>query len=404
MVDLKQIKESFGLWGNDPAWEEALFTAVKLAPSDLPILIYGETGVGKDIIPQVIHKYSLRKNNKYLALNCGGIPESTIDAELFGHEKGAFTGAYEARKGYFEEADGGTLFLDEIAELPLSTQAKLLRVLQNGEYMRMGSSQVRKTNVRIIAATNVNLFTAVAHHKFREDLFYRINSISITIPSLRERKGDIVLLFRGFAFYQADKYGIDMFKISPEAEKFLKDYRWPGNIRQLKSVAEALAALKAGGILTVDDIKAILPKEDATLPVVFGEGGKEGIKPEEKEAIFMMLRRLHDEVEHLKRIVAAQSGNDAGVVLAQPISPQPQEADDEDWQESYDDPQDAPQSAAPQAPQAAAPQATQPDCLDLKKLTDENIRKALERHGGNRKAAAAELGISDRTLYRKLKK
>lgn len=392
MPDLQRIKEQFGVFGTNPLWENALETAVKVAPSDLPVLIYGETGAGKDVFPQIIHKYSNRRTGKFFALNCGGIPESTIDSELFGHEKGAFTGAIEMRKGYFEEANGGTLFLDEIGELPLTTQAKLLRVLQNGEFIRMGSSKTLKTDVRIIAATNKNLERLVAHGKFREDLYYRINSITITIPSLRERKDDIVRLFNGFAYERASLGQIPMFKLSPEAQKFIENYRWPGNVRQLKSVAESLCVLKGGGILTVSDIESILPKENNSVAIYSPETTGDSFTRDEKEAILKMMRHLYEEVESLKKVVSGMQGGEiAPVALTR--RPMPQEEPEEDIQEQFS----APSQPTPE------PEPVHDEDLSIESAEKDRIQRALAKHGGNREAAAAELGISVRTLYRKLK-
>lgn len=380
--ELQRIKNAFDIVGNDAALNRALETAAAVAPTDLTVLITGESGVGKEALPQIIHKMSRRKNAKYLAVNCGAIPPGTINAELFGHEKGSFTGAVGERKGYFEEANGGTLFLDEIGELPKETQALLLRVLQDGEYMKVGSSKVEKTDVRIVAATNVNLINAVQQGKFREDLYYRLCAVQISMPALRERKDDIYLLFRKFTSDFSEKYNICKVSLTHDAIALLRSYRWPGNIRQLKNVAETVTALESKPVspgaerveLTSTDIARYIPDEkDSLLPaaVASSPDSRGGISDEEKRAIAKAIYDLKQEVDRLKSIVESAPA-------AVPQAVMEDKADDAEWQEPLE------------------------EHLSIKKASDDLIERALEKHGGKIKAAAAELGISERTIYRKL--
>lgn len=403
--ELQSLKNKYDIIGNDPALNRALEIAVKVAPIDMTVLVSGESGVGKENIPRIIHQNSPRRRAKYFAINCGAIPEGTVDSELFGHEKGAFTGANEMRKGYFEEADGGTLFLDEVAELPLASQAKLLRVLQDGEFIRVGSSKVLKTDVRVIAATNVNLLHAVAKGKFRADLYYRLETVTINMPALRERPTDINLLFRKFASDFSAKYGICKVTLTEDASIMLRKYRWPGNIRQLKNVAEKISALEsvklsAGSDRCEIDAQTLLqyiPREEPNLlPATVQQ--QEKIEASEREAIFRMLYTLKQEVDQMKEILvnAGLANASAASVAAIPAIPHelPEVQDDVI---RYERPQEAPEE-----------QDLEDECEDevltLKSLGKELIEKALKKHNGNRKAAAAELGISERTLYRKLKK
>ena len=397
--ELQSLKNKYDIVGNDPALNRALEVAIKVAPIDMTVLVSGESGVGKENIPRIIHQNSPRKRAKYFAINCGAIPEGTVDSELFGHEKGAFTGANEMRKGYFEEADGGTLFLDEVAELPLASQAKLLRVLQDGEFIRVGSSKVLKTDVRVIAATNVNLLNAVAKGKFRADLYYRLETVTINMPALRERPGDINLLFRKFASDFSSKYGICKVTLTEDASIMLRKYRWPGNIRQLKNVAEKISALEsvklsAGAdkcVVDVDTLMKYIPREEPNmLPATVQ--AQEKIEASEKEAIVRMLVQLKQEVDYLKEVLAA-----AGLTGARPapaIAAIPQDLSRETVQ--YEEENDAPEE------QELDDRGVEE--MSLKALGQELIEKVLRKHGGHRKAAAAELGISERTLYRKLKK
>ncbi len=409
--ELQSLKNKFDIIGNDPALNRALETATAVAPTDLTVLISGESGVGKENLPKIIHQYSRRRTGKYFAVNCGGIPEGTIDSELFGHEKGSFTGAVEMRKGYFEEADGGTLFLDEVGELPMSSQAKLLRVLQSGEFIRVGSSKVLKTDVRVVAATNVNLLYAVSKGKFREDLYYRLNAVSIFMPPLRERRGDIHLLFRKFASDFSEKYGMGKAMLSEDAVEVLKSYRWPGNIRQLKNVAETVCALEAQRISGKQEITgAILaeyiPKDDPNaLPVKSTHSPEDAIPAGEREAIFRMLYQLRQEVDYLKGVV---SGSPARHQLPQSTADSLEEQVEEqgafspeqpDVQDIYREQREEPHYEQPRE----EPEEQYSEDLSLHKAGEDLIRKALEKYHGNRKLAAAELGISERTLYRKLK-
>ena len=386
--ELQILKNRYDIIGNDPALNRALETAVAIAPTDLTVLIEGESGTGKEVIPQIIHQYSRRKTGRYLAVNCGALPEGTINAELFGHEKGAFTGAVGERKGYFEEANGGTLFLDEIGELPKDTQAMLLRVLQNGEYLKVGSSKVEKTDVRVICATNVNLSYAVATGKFRQDLYFRINSIQIKLPPLRERKSDIYLLFRKFAADFAQKYGSARVTLDLNAISMLSSYRWPGNIRQLKNVAETVSALESrparAGAEKVEigpeALSRYLPDEqDTLLPAQPSPAASQGgMNPDEKNAIFQAILGLKREVEDLKRVV--YNGGVEAVPQQIPIP-------------HIEDPEE-------QIPGELEAEMQQPK--DMKQMRDELIQRALLRHDGNVGLAAKELGISERTIYRKL--
>ncbi len=393
-LELQTLKNKFDIIGNDPALNRALEVAVAVAPTDITVLVSGESGVGKENIPKIIHANSRRRKGKYFAINCGAIPEGTIDSELFGHEKGSFTGANEMRRGYFEEADGGTIFLDEIAELPMASQAKLLRVLQSGEFIRVGSSKVLMTDVRVIAATNVNLAHAVSKGKFREDLYYRLNAVSISMPSLRERPGDINLLFRKFASDFSSKYGICKVTLTEDASIMLRKYRWPGNIRQLKNVAEAVSVMESvrmSGmsdkcIIGIDTLAAYIPKEEPVMLPAKVSSHAESENPAEREAIIRTLLQLKQDVDYLKDVVAkaglTASSNPA---IAAPENTMIPEGD------QYDDPEDQDFGQ------------TADEDMSIKTANQELIGRVLKKHGGNRKAAAAELGISERTLYRKIK-
>ena len=390
--ELQTLKNRYDIIGNDPALNRALETAVAIAPTALTVLIEGESGVGKENIPQIIHQHSRRRTGRYLAVNCGAIPEGTINAELFGHEKGAFTGAVGERKGYFEEANGGTIFLDERGELPKETQAMLLRVLQNGEYMKVGSSKVEKTDVRVICATNVNLSYAVAAGKFRQDLYYRINSIQIVMPPLRERKSDIYLLFRKFAADFAQKYGCSRVTLDLNAISRLSSYRWPGNVRQLKNVAETISAIESHPSrgssdkveLGAEVLSRYLPDEqDSLLPAAPAAGPSGGaFADEDKKMIIKAILDLKQEVDTLKNLVhssaAVASVPPAGSgVMMPPVADEPEEQI-----ASYEEP----------------PQTD----MNMRQMGEELIERALLRHGGKVKEAARELGISERTIYRKL--
>ena len=390
--ELQILKNKYDIIGNDPALNRALEIAVSVAPTDISVLVTGESGVGKENIPRIIHQNSLRRRGKYFAINCGAIPEGTVDSELFGHETGSFTGAVEMRRGYFEEADGGTLFLDEIGELPMATQAKLLRVLQSGEFIRVGSSKVMMTDVRVIAATNVDLLNAVSRGKFRADLYFRLNSVVIKMPALRERPADINLLFRKFASDFSAKYGMAKVALTEDAAILLRKYRWPGNIRQLKNIAEAVSALESSKmspgvdkcVVDADVLSKYIPKEEPNLlPAAVQQQDK--FEAGEREAIIRTLLQLKQEVDYLKEVVeSAGLGRRTSVAIAPPM---PQEEEVE-WQED---------------PEEQVIDDDGPEEMSMKEASFELIEKVLRKHGGNRKAAAAELKISERTLYRKLK-
>lgn len=399
--ELQTLKNKFDIIGNDPALNTALEIAVAVAPTDISVLVTGESGVGKENIPRIIHQYSPRRRGKYFAINCGAIPEGTVDSELFGHEKGSFTGAAEMRKGYFEEAEGGTIFLDEIGELPMATQAKLLRVLQSGEFIRVGSSKVLKTDVRVIAATNVNLMHAVSKGKFRADLFYRLNAVPIIMPALRERPGDIHLLFRKFASDFSAKYGMAKVSLTEDAAILLRKYRWPGNIRQLKNVAETVSALESSKIAPGSDkcvvdastLAKYIPKEEPNLLPAAVAPVQEKFESSEREAIIRTLFQLKQDVDYLKEVVA-----NAGLGRPSVSSIAPPQEDAPQWQQTSQEFDEDPEE---QNYEENASKAVEE--LSIKEANMDLIERVLQKHGGNRKAAAAELGISERTLYRKLK-
>ena len=386
-MELNEIKNRFGIIGNDPRLNSAIDTAVQIAGTNLSVLITGESGVGKEVIPKIIHAFSPRKHNNYIAINCGAIPEGTIESELFGHEKGSFTGANEARKGYFEAADKGTIFLDEVGELPLPTQARLLRVLESGEFIRVGSSKAQKTDVRVIAASNINFMHAVREGKFREDLYYRLNAVPIYIPPLRERKGDIHLLFMKFALDFADKYKMPAVRLEPDARTLLEAYRWPGNIRQLKNVAEQISVLESNRQISAEVLGKYLPADDPNgLPVRNCDSGTAG-NIQDRDIIFKMLFQLREEVDELRAIIGKPDSNVPEIpqVHALPVKLS-----------------DMPDFSIV-VPSADVDPVKEETPLTIHDMNDDMIRRALEKHEGRRKAAAAELGISERTLYRKIK-
>ena len=386
-MELNEIKNRFGIIGNDPRLNSAIDTAVQIAGTNLSVLITGESGVGKEVIPKIIHAFSPRKHNNYIAINCGAIPEGTIESELFGHEKGSFTGANEARKGYFEAADKGTIFLDEVGELPLPTQARLLRVLESGEFIRVGSSKAQKTDVRVIAASNINFMHAVREGKFREDLYYRLNAVPIYIPPLRERKGDIHLLFMKFALDFADKYKMPAVRLEPDARALLEAYRWPGNIRQLKNVAEQISVLESNRQISAEVLGKYLPADDPnSLPVRNCDSGTAG-NIQDRDIIFKMLFQLREEVDELRAIIGKPDSNVPEIpqVHALPVKLS-----------------DMPDFSIV-VPSADVDPVKEETPLTIHDMNDDMIRRALEKHEGRRKAAAAELGISERTLYRKIK-
>lgn len=395
MTDLTSIKNRFGIIGNSEALNRALEVALRVAPTDLSVLVTGESGVGKEFFPQVIHAYSARKHNKYIAVNCGAIPEGTIDSELFGHEKGAFTGAVEARKGYFEEADGGTIFLDEVAELPHSTQVRLLRVLQTGEFIRVGSAKVQKTNVRVVAATNTNLQEAIQAGRFREDLYYRLNTVPILVPPLRERKEDIFLLFRKFAADVAAQYRMPAISLDPEARQMLENYYWRGNIRQLKNVAEQISAIEEARLITPSILTKYLPAQpqsgaSTSMSTALHSGPGDGVSFE-RELLYKVLFDLRADVNDLKRMLTelmqrAERPAEPTKDLAGLLPASAHSIASPDYAESEEVVDEQPSR-----------ELTKADVLR------EQILRALRRNNGRRREAAAELFMSERTLYRKIK-
>ena len=398
-MDLTQIKQRFSIIGNNPELNRAIEVACQVAATDLSVLVTGESGVGKEFIPKIIHDQSTRRFGVYIAVNCGAIPGGTIDSELFGHEKGAFTGATETRKGYFEEANGGTLFLDEVAELPLSTQVRLLRVLQTGEFIRVGSSKVLKTDVRVVAATNINLRNAVADGRFREDLYYRLNTVPIKIPALRERKEDIHLLFRKFALDYADKYNVPAVRLDDDAVQMLCNYRWPGNIRQLKSVAEQISILEKDRHIHAEVLQKYLPVDnELNVPALTGSQSADYLS--DRDIIFKILFQLRQEISDLKQKVKEMQQPAALPTTTRHASDGLVIDDIDNIEEQhYTQPSDKPVEVQHEDITPAAPAAP----VSLQDATRELIIKALERNGGRRKATAEELGFSERTLYRKIK-
>ncbi len=415
---IQAIKQRFGIIGNDAKLNRSIEKAIQVAPTDISILVTGESGVGKESIPKIIHQLSHRKHGKYIAVNCGAIPEGTIDSELFGHEKGAFTGATQTRSGYFEVADGGTIFLDEVGELPLTTQVRLLRVLENGEFIKVGSSKVQKTDVRIVAATNVNMFEAIKKEKFREDLYYRLSTIEINLPALRERKDDIHLLFRKFASDFALKYKMPTVKLTDDAIQLLISYRWNGNIRQLRNVAEQVSVLEHNRSISGLTLKNYLPTgAGQNLPAVINNSKSESDFSNEREILYKVLFDMKSDLNDLKKLTMElmKSGNATDVEkdnegLIQKIYGSDDTSNFEEMTE------DLPVLAIPEHKEDLiepiietedkyhfAEEIEEEETLSLHDKELELIKKSLERHNGKRKLAAAELGISERTLYRKIK-
>lgn len=385
-AEVKQVKQRFSIVGNDPALVNAISRALRVAPIDLSVLIYGESGTGKEFFPKIIHQFSTRKHKKYIAVNCGAIPEGTIDSELFGHEKGSFTGAISSRKGYFEEADGGTIFLDEVAELPLTTQARLLRVLESGEFLKVGSSEVQKTDVRIVAASNVDLLKAVANGKFREDLYYRLSTVRIDVPPLHDRGNDIELLARKFASDFSEKHLMPPITFSPEALRVMEVYRWPGNVRQLKNIVEQLALFDAGEEISRTDIMQLLPIDRSGLSTPVTTRGNHPDYDKEREILWQTLLSLKKEIADIQQQLSHIASGDktpypgnnritslmkypAEDLLSTPV----QDTNDQSLSRS------------------------------VEAVEKETVAAALARAGGNKKEAAEELNISMRTLYRKIK-
>jgi transcriptional regulator with PAS, ATPase and Fis domain len=409
-MDIQSIKQRFGIIGYAPQLDRAIDVAMQVAPTDISVLISGESGTGKEVFPKIIHFLSPRKHGPYIAVNCGAIPEGTIDSELFGHEKGSFTGAHDARKGYFEVVNGGTIFLDEVAELPLLTQVRLLRVLESGEFMKVGSSKVQKTNVRVVAASNVDLQQAIASSKFREDLYYRLNTVPIHVPPLRDRKGDIIMMFKKFANDFAEKYRMPPLHLSPDAEEVLMHFRWSGNVRQLKNLAEQISVIESQREVNADIIYKYLPRAaDSQLPVLFKDGQTAASGMNEREILYKLLFDMRRDITDMKKLIVEmlQSGQvshsfqeeNAHLIerlykekelprvyrgrAEDPVDP----ADDPDMVESYEEP---------------AHEFVE-ESLSIQEREKDLIIRALQKHNGRRKKAALELGISERSLYRKIK-
>lgn len=414
METVQAIKQRFEIIGNDPKLNRAIEKAIQVAPTDISVMVTGESGVGKESIPKIIHSLSHRKHGKYIAVNCGAIPEGTIDSELFGHEKGAFTGATSTREGYFEVADGGTIFLDEVGELPLTTQVRLLRVLENGEFIKVGSSQVQKTNVRIVAATNVNLFNAIQKGKFREDLYYRLSTVEITLPPLRERKEDIHLLFRKFVSDFAHKYKMPPLKLDDDAVQLLQKFRWNGNVRQLRNVAEQISVLETNRDISLATLQSYLPTEGPNLPSVINDKKSDSDFNTEREILYKVLFDMKSDLHDLKKLTLElmQNGSanvqEANKNLIKKIYGSQENDSEIDFEEE-------PRTAVMTTPNREeqyqsnddnylfAETIEEEEVLRLEQKEIEMIKKSLEKNKGKRKAAADELGISERTLYRKIK-
>ena len=422
MESIQAVKQRFSIIGNDTKLNRALEKTIQVAPTDISVLVTGESGVGKESIPKIIHQLSHRKHGKYIAVNCGAIPEGTIDSELFGHEKGAFTGATQTRLGYFEVADGGTIFLDEVGELPLTTQVRLLRVLENGEFIKVGSSKVQKTNVRIVAATNVNMFEAIKKEKFREDLYYRLSTVEINIPPLRERKEDIHLLFRKFASDFASKYKMPIIKLAEDAIKLLLKYRWNGNIRQLRNVAEQISVLEQNRTISLSTLQDYLPNTGNNLPAVVSNSKSESDFSSEREILYKVLFDMKADLNDLKKLTMElmKNGNSTDTIqkenehLIQKIYGDTsinntETTSTEDLkvlsipEHTTETNKTIPTTDSVEDKYYFAEDIQEEETLSLHDKELELIKKSLERHKGKRKLAAAELGISERTLYRKIK-
>lgn len=412
-MDLQTIKQRFGVIGNSSLLDRALNIAIQVATTDLTVLITGESGVGKEVFPKIIHSLSSKKHGNYIAVNCGAIPEGTIDSELFGHEKGSFTGAHDARKGYFEVADGGTIFLDEVAELPLGTQVRLLRVLESGEFMKVGSSKGQKTDVRVIAASNVNIPEAISKGKFRQDLYYRLNTVPIQIPSLRERKEDIHVLFRKFSSDFAEKYRMPAIRLDEEAQKVLLRYRWDGNIRQLKNIAEQISIIEQNKAIDAPTLAKYLPDTyNRDLPVLYNKGEQENLS--ERDLLYKVFFDMKRDLTDLKKVVLEMLHREDGTskikdkdselirkletgyeIIQNKESLKDSQKEEEDIDvENFDD---------QVFDSINSNEEVIEESLSIQKKEEDLIRRALERHKGKRKDAAKDLGISERTLYRKIK-
>ncbi|MCD6347189.1 MAG: sigma 54-interacting transcriptional regulator [Bacteroidales bacterium] len=406
-MDLLKVKQRFEIIGNAPALNRAIEVAIQVAPTDLSVLISGESGSGKERFPQIIHQYSSRKHGAYIAVNCGAIPEGTIDSELFGHEKGAFTGAHEARKGYFEVANGGTIFLDEIGELPLSTQVRLLRVLEAGEFIRVGSSKVQKTDIRLVAATNVDIQQAVQSGKFREDLYYRLNTVPIKVVPLRDREDDIYLLFRKFAQDFAEKYRMPVLRLDDQAQIVLKNYHWRGNVRQLKNITEQISIIEKERMITGDRLRLYLPdEENANLPALYKSSGRDNTFSSEREILYQILFDMKRDMSDLKKLVNNLiSGGAEGLEL--------NEEQAQMVRKLYEEDEPRVEKPVVPAPLVHVKRVDESGIEDTEEIIEESLSlvdkeieliiKALKRHNGKRKIAAQNLGISERTLYRKIK-
>ena len=418
MESIQVIKQRFGIIGNDAKLNRAIEKAIQVAPTDISVLVTGESGVGKESIPKIIHQLSHRKHAKYIAVNCGAIPEGTIDSELFGHEKGSFTGATQTREGYFEVADGGTIFLDEVGELPLTTQVRLLRVLENGEFIKVGSSKVQKTNVRIVAATNVNMFEAIKKEKFREDLYYRLSTVDIHLPPLRERKDDIHLLFRKFSSDFALKYKMPTIKLTDDAVEVLLKNRWNGNIRQLRNAAEQISVLEQNRTINAATLQSYLPQQGSNLPAIINTSKSESDFSSEREILYKVLFDMKSDLNDFKKLTMElmKSGNASDVQKKNESLIQKIYGEDDDDTNYEDTIEDVDIVAIPEKISSSsdaydqtqdkyhfAEEVEEEETLSLHDKELELIKKSLERHKGKRKLAADELGISERTLYRKIK-
>lgn len=404
MASIQDIKQRFGIIGSAEGLDRAISKAMRVAPTDISVMVSGESGTGKEVIPKIIHQLSARKHGSYIAVNCGAIPEGTIDSELFGHEKGSFTGATTSRKGYFEVADGGTIFLDEVGELPLSTQVRLLRVLETGEFIKVGSSKTQKTDVRIVAATNVNMQEAIQKNKFREDLFYRLNTVQVNLPPLRSRKGDIHLIFRRFAMDFAEKYHMPSVRLTEDAIKLISTYYWPGNIRQLRNITEQLSVVEESRMIDAETLKNYLPDNNMkTLPVLYDAGKEAENDYTEREILYKVLFDMKKDIADLKKLTHKLMKGETNFT----------EDNSQMMNKIYNDYDEMQnnhaillpsQSESINEPRTIQAQEVEPEeSLSLQDKEIEMIKNALEKHKGKRKGAAAELGISERTLYRKIK-